>query len=104
MRNLILISSIIFSSSVFAGRKDYHTSLISLASSNKAKQMCSCLFVMHQKEEFCDRFSVPDKYLDYVDSTSVDTKNKEVKATVALFWKSSAKYVDDKRGCQLQGE
>lgn len=104
MKRLFVLSFLLFSQSTYAARADFHTSLISLASSNKAKQMCSCLFVMKQTDEFCDRYSVPDKYLDYVDSTKVYKRKKEVQATVALFWESSAKYVDEKRGCQLQNQ
>lgn len=98
----LLLAFFIFTSGLsHASRKDFHSSLISLASSNKAKQMCSCLFVMKQTSEFCDRYSVPDKYLDFLDSITVDKGKKEVQATVALLWKSVAKFIDNKRGCQL---
>lgn len=104
MKKIILLMALAFSAYTLAsfGRKNFHSSLISLASANKAKQMCSCLFVMQQGHPFCDRYSIPDKYLDWVDSTAVDSDQKVVQATVAFFWESSAKYISEKKGCQLQ--
>lgn len=85
-------------------RKDFHVSLFSLGAANKAKQMCSCLFVMKRDRKFCEKFSVPDKYLDWVDQVSIDETAKTINASVAIFWKGTAKYINEKHGCQLQGQ
>lgn len=104
MKRVLLSLAILFSIVAFANspRSSMHSSLVDLASASKAKQMCSCLFVMNQTEKFCDRYSIPDKYLDWIDSTEINNDKKMVTATVGFFWQSTAKYVGDKKGCQLQ--
>ena len=66
-------------------------------SSYYAKEVCSCLFVVKQSEQYCHDFGselLPNW------STNIDRANKTVKAS-ALFQSTEARFLSERKGCQI---
>ena len=83
-------------------REDYHASLPALGSGNLAKQMCSCLFVMQRKRDFCDTFTEVDPLIDNLGLTFVNTDNKTINAYLGPFlYRRKAVYQSQRLGCTL---
>lgn len=68
-----------------------------LAVHQKAKEMCSCLFVMELPEEQCTAWTrvTPD-----VAKAEIDRQAQRVHAIALGFWSASARF-DGRRGCVL---
>ena len=67
-----------------------------LTTSYRAKEVCSCVFVMGMSEDFCRAWTVasPD-----VAVFTVDNGAKTVEAHALLEWSGQASYLDTLRGC-----
>ncbi|MBK25483.1 MAG: hypothetical protein CME70_15920 [Halobacteriovorax sp.] len=62
-----------------------------------AKEVCSCLFVEKQKEEYCHEYG---KQIIPIWTKEIDYKNKSVKAFG--LWKSTeASFISLRSGCQI---
>lgn len=64
----------------------------------RAKELCSCLFVLEQPEAFCDRWTTtpPD-----VATYTIDRQKKEVRTQAMMYWGARARFTDPHFGCRL---
>jgi hypothetical protein len=69
-----------------------------LAVHQKAKEMCSCLFVMELPEEHCAAWT---KVTPNVAKAEIDRQAKRVHATALGFWSAHARF-DGRAGCVLE--
>lgn len=98
------ISAMVLGASLFlAGCADragaeisYANSDLELTSGYAASEVCSCVFVMEQDEDFCRAWT---KASPAVVTFKVDRKNKRVEASAGLMWGAKARFVDEKTGC-----
>ena len=79
--------------------REYHNSDLELAAAYTAKEVCSCLFVIEQTEDYCRRWTraSPD-----IASFRVDRKAKVVESSALLFWGARARFVSERFGCLLE--
>lgn len=77
----------------------YERNDLQLATAYRAKELCSCLFVMEQDEAFCKAWTTasPD-----VASFRVDRDARTVESSALLMWGARARFVDAKSGCVLE--
>lgn len=70
-----------------------------LATAYRAKDTCSCLFVMELDERTCRAWTVasPD-----VASVEVDREARTVTSRALLFWSARARFVDARSGCVVE--
>lgn len=68
-----------------------------LAVRQKAKEMCSCLFVMELSEAQCAAWT---KVTPNVAKAKIDWERKRVHAVALGFWSADARY-RDREGCVL---
>ena len=71
----------------------------SLPSSYEAKEYCSCRFVSHRSEAFCDQYVFQD--VVPTQGRDVDEANKRVTAR-ALWQENSARWISPSQGCVLE--
>ena len=64
----------------------------------RAKEVCSCLFVQQQTEDYCRAYTVAFPNLA---TYSVDLEEKVVQAEALLVWSTTARYQSAKFGCVL---
>ena len=64
----------------------------------RAKEVCSCLFVQQQSEDYCRAYTVAFPNLA---TYSVDFEDKAVQAEALLVWTNTARYQSAKFGCVL---
>lgn len=76
----------------------YEENDLELLTSYRAKELCSCLFVMEQTEDYCVAFTVASPNLA---SFRIDREEKSVETSALLDWGASAHYVDARRGCVI---
>jgi hypothetical protein len=62
-----------------------------------SKEVCSCLFVVKQSEEYC--LSYHEQFLTPA-SHSIDY-DKKVVSSERFFLSTSARFIDEKSGCQV---
>ena len=74
-------------------------SFFKVVSSSYAKELCSCLFVVKQKKEYCRKYA---KQIVPVGSENIDDTKKTVTAT-ALGLTSTAIFHNKRLGCGLIG-
>jgi len=72
---------------------------LQLITAYTAKEMCSCLFVLEQPEEFCRSWT---RQSPAVATYRVDRRGRRVEASALLMWGASARFVDGQRGCALE--
>lgn len=82
------------------GGEGYDNNDAELAVHQKAKEMCSCLFVMELTEAQCAAWT---KVSPNVASAEIDREAKRVRSTALGFWAASARF-DGRNGCVLEGE
>ena len=82
-----------------SAERTYDNNDLELTTAYRAREFCSCAFVMEQDDEFCIRWtrSSPD-----VAKVMVDRQKKTVEASALLMWGAKAHYVDDRAGCVLE--
>lgn len=78
------------------GERLYASNDLQLVGDYTAKNVCSCLFVMEQTEDYCRAWV---KANPSVARVSIDRQNKAVTSAALLLWGSTARYVDDVQGC-----
>ena len=76
----------------------YANSDLELTSSYAATEVCSCIFVMEQDEDFCRAWT---KANPAVATFRVDYERKRVEASAIMLWGTTAHFVDERTGCVL---
>jgi len=64
----------------------------------RAKEVCSCLFVQKQSEDYCRAYTVANPNLA---TYTVNLDEKTVQAEALLVWSNTARHVSDRFGCVL---
>ena len=64
----------------------------------RAKELCSCLFVIQQTEDHCINWTVANPNITSFD---IDAENKSVRSQALMFWHAKADFIDDKTGCRI---
>ncbi len=72
-----------------------------IISSFYSKEMCSCLFVSGQTEEFCNNYA--RQWVPIQGQPSVDREKKSVRVT-GLFQTNEAVFANPRTGCVLRNE
>lgn len=77
----------------------YDNNDLELATAYTAKEVCSCVFVMEQTEDYCRAWTKasPD-VADFV----VDHDEKRVRSSALLFWSAAARFTGPDFGCVLE--
>lgn len=79
--------------------RKYDNSLLRLASSFSAQEVCSCLFVMKRDEAFCREWT---RVSPEVAKFRVDWDQKRVRARALGMGRSSARYLGERWGCAIE--
>lgn len=72
---------------------------LELLTAFSAKEMCSCMFVVGQTEDFCRTMT---KQAPDVKSVTIDRDAKTVRSQAVMMWGARARYVDKRHGCVLE--
>ena len=64
----------------------------------KAKDFCSCMFVMQRDEDYCRDWTVASPNLA---SIKVDKEERTVTTQAIHYWSATARYTGQKTGCTL---
>ena len=64
----------------------------------KAKDFCSCMFVMKRDENYCRDWTVASPNLA---SIKVDKELKVVRTQAIHYWSATARYINERTGCTL---
>ncbi|MDP3278954.1 MAG: hypothetical protein Q8Q09_27425 [Deltaproteobacteria bacterium] len=78
--------------------RPYNNHDLALLTSYAAKEMCSCVFVMHKDEAFCLRWTRANPNLRTV---RVDHARREVETQAVLSWGARARWISQREGCRL---
>ncbi len=81
-----------------AGRT-YANNDLQLATAYTAKEVCSCLFLLEQSEDFCRAWT---KANPNVARFRVDRDTRTVESSALLLWGARARFVDAASGCVLE--
>lgn len=76
----------------------YDTSIPTLALNGLAKNMCSCVFVSKNREEFCREYS---KIKQADPKIEVNHQARKVKTSLFYFFTGGASYLGERLGCAL---
>lgn len=76
----------------------YDNGDLRLLTAYRAKELCSCLFVVGQTEDFCRAWTRASPNLA---GFTVDRERKTVRTSALLFWRGGAHWVDERFGCVL---
>lgn len=79
--------------------RTYDNSLFQLGAGVAAKQMCTCVFVSGQDEDFCDEWT---RVSPNIASHHIDFEAKTVRSRALGMGKTVARYVDEQTGCVLE--
>lgn len=77
----------------------YEDNDLELVTAYRAKELCSCLFVMRQSEAYCSQWTVANPNIA---KFSIDWKRQRVETSAVIMWNASARYVSDRFGCILE--
>ncbi|MBI2373620.1 MAG: hypothetical protein HYV07_06440 [Deltaproteobacteria bacterium] len=77
----------------------YRENDLELVTAYRAKELCSCLFVMEQTEDFCVSWTAADPN---VAKYAIDRNEKTVETSALLMWSAKARWVDERSGCVLE--
>jgi hypothetical protein len=77
----------------------YHNGDPALAAAYRAKETCSCLFVLGRDEAYCRAWTEakPD-----VAEVEVDGASRTVTSRALLFWTARARFAGERDGCILE--
>ncbi len=78
---------------------EYHDNDLQLAPAYAAKEMCSCLFVMEQTEEFCRAWTAASPA---VARLRIDAAKKTVESSALMLWGARARFASARAGCILE--
>jgi len=83
---------------VLGCRPGYAASDLELVTAYRAKELCSCLFVMNHSESYCRRYTAeePD-----VASYRIDEAQRSVTTSAFFLWGASARWESPQTGCVL---
>ena len=70
-----------------------------LLTSYRAKDVCSCMYVMGRDEEYCRNWTKASPNLATI---TVDEEAKSVHTEALQYWSATAVFVSDNQGCVLQ--
>ena len=103
MKRLIgsLVLGLVLSLGLFVAACDepYNDNDLELLTRYRAKDMCSCLFVMERDQKYCAAWTQqPPNLATYV----IDWDRREVRTQAMMFWAARARFVDDHFGCVLE--
>jgi hypothetical protein len=79
--------------------RPYDNNDFQLVTAYGAKDLCSCLFVMRQSDEFCANWT---RASPNIKTVRVDRENRVVETQAVLFWSARARYVSPRFGCVLE--
>jgi hypothetical protein len=79
-------------------KRPYDTGDLTMLVRYRAKETCSCAFVMARDDAFCKAFTEASPS---VAGVNIDRKTKTTSASALLLWSASARFVDDRRGCVI---
>ena len=65
----------------------------------RAKDLCSCIFVMQRDEEYCRNWTKASPNLATV---RVDMEQKTVETAAMQYWSGKAKWINQREGCRLE--
>ncbi|MFO0726988.1 MAG: amidase [Myxococcota bacterium] len=83
---------------LLAGCDRYQDNDLELLTAYRAKELCSCLFVMGQTEDYCRAYTVAAPNLARFE---IDRAGKTVRASAVLMWNARARWVSSREGCRL---
>lgn len=78
---------------------EYRSNDLQLVTGYTAKEMCSCLFVMEQTEDFCRAWTAASPPLARF---RVDAAKKTVESSALMLWGARAHFVSARAGCILE--
>lgn len=96
MRKLALLFALL--ASCMGTGLSYDNNDLELVTAYRAKEMCSCLFVMGQTEDYCAEWTVADPN---VAKFTIDRAKKRVTTTAIIMWNASAHWESERFGCVL---
>jgi hypothetical protein len=94
----ILITVLILLNAACTKNDTYKENVLSLGLAFTAQSLCSCLWVSHNSEKHCRDF-VSIKQVK--PTLRIDYEQKATMAKSFIIFSRRAKFLDDKRGCQL---
>ena len=77
----------------------YSDNDLELLTRYRAKNLCSCLFVMERGEKYCSAWTSQAPRLA---TYSIDWDAREVSTQAMMYWGAKARFVDAERGCVLE--
>ena len=80
-------------------KKGYDNHDLVLLTRYRAKDLCSCIFVMQRDEEYCRNWTKASPNLATI---KVDTEQKTVKTAAMQYWSGKAVWINEKEGCRLE--
>lgn len=84
---------------VLGGCERYQDNDLELLTAYRAKELCSCLFVMEQTEDYCRAYTVAAPNLA---TFKIDREAKEVSTSAVLLWGQRARWISAHDGCRLE--
>lgn len=96
---LLLVAALSISCSHAKAGREYDNSDLQLVTGYAAKEYCSCIFVMEQTEDFCNRWTRANPQ---VTSVRLDRQEKTVQSSALVMWGARARYTGPRFGCVLE--
>ena len=78
--------------------RPYDTGDLTMLVRYRAKETCSCAFVMERDDAFCQAFTAAKPAVAGVE---IDRRKKTTKAQALALWSATARFVNDDVGCVL---
>lgn len=78
--------------------REYDNNDLQLITAYTAREMCSCLFVLEQSEEYCRIWTRQNPALY---TLKIDREQKVVSSAAVMLWGARARFVDAAVGCVL---
>jgi hypothetical protein len=77
----------------------YDNNDLELLTAYRAKELCSCLFVMDQSESYCTAWTVAAPNLA---TFRIDRNKKRVETVAGIMWSAAAYYEGERTGCIIE--
>ena len=86
---------------LFSGCEEegYDNHDLALLTRYRAKDLCSCIFVMNRDEAYCRDWTKASPNLA---TATIDLEKKEVQTRAMHYWAAKAVWVNQKEGCRLE--
>jgi len=96
----VALAAICAAACAVAGCGDrYERNDLELVTAYRAKELCSCLFVMQRDEDYCVKWTTASPNIA---SYSIDHDGRTVETQAMLLWGAKARYVSERFGCLLE--